>query len=102
MIRQTGGLAMGATSTRSRSSPRAIVERFGQRLDPELLAVGVDQAHLSGTNAVVDPVFTGGVAVAMRHHSSRSGQRSFREPFVEKRDRDPSVRARSHIDPAHH
>ena len=55
MIRHTGGLALGATSTRSSSSSRAIGERLRQRLDPELLALGADEQDLAGPNPVVDP-----------------------------------------------
>ena len=36
------------------------VERFGQRLDSQLLAIRVDQADFPGSYAVVDPVLVGG------------------------------------------
>ena len=55
MIRQTGGSALGATSTRSSSCSRAMCQRFGQGLDPELLSVGTDEEDLAGADAVVDP-----------------------------------------------
>ena len=80
---------MGATSTRSRSSSPGDGQGLGQRLDPELLAVGVDEADLTGADAVVDPVLVGrrgggdatsllsfGPAVVRRSH--RSGERTAR------------------------
>ena len=69
MIRQTGGFALGATSTRSSSCSRAMCQRLGQRPHPELLAVCGDQQHLAGPDAVVDPGF---VVRLMWHHLSRS------------------------------
>ena len=35
-------------------------QRFRQRPDPELKAIGVHQTYVSGTDAVVDPGLTGG------------------------------------------
>jgi hypothetical protein len=32
-------------------------ERIGERLDPQLVAFGVDETDFPGTYAVVDPVF---------------------------------------------
>jgi hypothetical protein len=32
------------------------VKRLGERLDPELLAVGIDQADFTGSDSIVDPV----------------------------------------------
>ena len=55
MIRQTGGSALAATSTRSRSCSRAMAQRLGQRLHAELLSVGADEQDLASADAVVDP-----------------------------------------------
>ena len=56
MIRQTGGLAVGAISTRSSSAASALRDRVGQRNDSELLAVDTDQANFGGVDFAVDPL----------------------------------------------
>ena len=55
MIRQTGGLALSATSTRSSSSSRAIESASGSGRMPICSPSGADQPDLSGPDAIVDP-----------------------------------------------
>ena len=54
MIRQTGGVAVAAISTRSRPF-LGDHERLRRRHDPELAPVVVDDADFLGADAVVDP-----------------------------------------------
>ena len=55
MIRHTGGFAVGATSTRSRSCCPGELERLPGRADAQLLSLLIDEADLLDADAVVDP-----------------------------------------------
>ncbi len=80
MIRHTGGLAMGATSTRSRSSSLAIARASGSGLIPSWTPSGSTSRT---SRARIRSLIRCSVVVSatMRHHTSHSGPRSFREPI---------------------
>ena len=67
MSLQTGGRAMGATSTRSRSDSPSQSERILDADDADLFAVGSDQTHLGDANSVVN------AGLDADGHSLRSG-----------------------------
>ena len=55
MIRQTGRVGVGRDLDQVELLFAGLGERFGQGADPELLALGTDEEHLAGSDAVVDP-----------------------------------------------
>jgi len=68
MMRHTGGLASGATSTRFELLAARAVERGLDGHDAELLAVGADDADFADTDPVVD---TDVFRLAQRRDSSQ-------------------------------
>src|SRR5580698_2062076 len=68
MIRQTGGLAMGATSTRSRSSVRAIVSASGSGFMPSCWPSGsTSRTSRARMRSLIRCSLV--AAVTIRHHS---------------------------------
>ena len=67
MSLQTGGRAIGATSTRSRSDSCGQLEGLADRDDADLLAVGADQADLGHADPVVDAGFSADGASLVRY-----------------------------------
>ena len=59
MIRQTGGAAMGATSTRSRSAARAFCSASDDGHDTQLLPLGAHETHFRYLDLLVDSGFLG-------------------------------------------
>ena len=94
MIRQTGGLALGATSTRSRSSWRAMVSASGSGLIPSCLPSGsTRRTSRARMRSLIRCSLLSGAA-AMRHHSLWSG------PLTRKGQASESnARPRRSIDP---
>ncbi len=72
MIRQTGGVAWGAISTRSSPFSLAMARACGGGQDAELLLLVVDDPDLLGLDHLVDPVRLGLRAHGMERLSSKN------------------------------
>ena len=73
-------------------------ERFGQGLDPQLLTFGIDQAHLSGADSVVDPDLAhgcgGDAALLLFRVLAFQDQRQKRRPHATRQSGGPFTQAR--------
>src|SRR5579864_8910087 len=83
MMRHTGGLARGATSTRSRSSCRSMARASGNGRIPSCWPSGSTRRTSRARMRSLILVSLAVMGMAMRHHSRRCGPRVSPEPLAE-------------------